>query len=98
MKTPLTTMAAIVTLLLCGLSAAPFAQTAAPPRGVHSFGGDQTIADLGKIDWAPLQLPGLPPGRREGRQLVEREGMGLDSGRIRVSELPAPSASFGQGL
>ena len=62
MKTPLTTMAAIVTLLLCGLSAAPFAQTAVPPRGVYSFGGDQTIADLGKMEWAPLQLQGLPPG------------------------------------
>jgi hypothetical protein len=62
MKTPSATTAAIVTLLLCGSSAAPFAQTAAPPKGVYSFGGDQTIADLGKMDWAPLQLQGLPPG------------------------------------
>ena len=62
MKTPSVTTAAIFALLLCGQSAAPFAQTAAPPKGVYSFGGDQTIADLGKMEWAPLQLQGLPPG------------------------------------
>ena len=55
--------AAAVTLLLCGPTATAFAQTAAtPPKGVSSFGEDQTIADLGKMDWAPLQLQGLPPG------------------------------------
>ena len=26
------------------------------------FGADQIIADLGKMEWAPLQLDGLPPG------------------------------------
>ena len=62
MKTSPVTAAAIVTLLLCGSTATAFAQTAAPPKGVYGFGVDQTIADLGKMDWAPLQLPGLPPG------------------------------------
>jgi quercetin dioxygenase-like cupin family protein len=38
------------------------AQQAPQPRGIHSFGADQTIADIGQIDWAPLQLAGLPPG------------------------------------
>ena len=62
MKTSLATTVAIMTLLLCGSSRASLAQPAAPPKGVYSFGGDQTIADLGKMDWAPLQLQGLPPG------------------------------------
>ena len=62
MKTSPVTMTAIGTLLLCGSFAVPFAQTPVPPRGVYAFGGDQTIADLGKMDWAPLQLQGLPPG------------------------------------
>jgi hypothetical protein len=34
----------------------------APPKGVYSFGPDQTIADIGKMEWAPLKLEGLPPG------------------------------------
>ena len=34
----------------------------AQPKGVYSFGADQTIADIGKMDWAPLKLEGLPPG------------------------------------
>ena len=32
------------------------------PKGVYSFGTDQTIADISKMEWAPLQLQGLPPG------------------------------------
>jgi quercetin dioxygenase-like cupin family protein len=32
------------------------------PNGFYSFGTDQTIADISKIEWAPLQLQGLPPG------------------------------------
>ena len=32
------------------------------PKGVYSFGADQTIADIGKMDWAPLKLEGLPEG------------------------------------
>ena len=32
------------------------------PKGVYSFGPDQTMADIGKMEWAPLKLEGLPPG------------------------------------
>jgi len=32
------------------------------PKGVVSFGVDQTIADIGMLEWAPLSLQGLPPG------------------------------------
>jgi quercetin dioxygenase-like cupin family protein len=38
------------------------AEQTAPPRGIYSFGTDQTIAEIDKLDWAPLQLQGLPPG------------------------------------
>src|SRR5215467_9191094 len=62
MRTLPVTSAAMVTLLLCGSTAMTFAQTAGPPKGVYAFGADQTIAELGKMDWAPLQLQGLPPG------------------------------------
>jgi len=30
----------------------------AQPKGVYSFGPDQTIADIGKVEWAPLKLEG----------------------------------------
>ena len=32
------------------------------PKGFSSFGPDQTIADIGKVEWQPLKLEGLPPG------------------------------------
>jgi quercetin dioxygenase-like cupin family protein len=32
------------------------------PKGFFSFGVDQTIADIGKVEWQPLKLEGLPPG------------------------------------
>ena len=32
------------------------------PKGVYSFGADQTLSDIGKMDWAPLKLEGLPEG------------------------------------
>jgi quercetin dioxygenase-like cupin family protein len=38
------------------------AQQAPRPRGFHAFGPDQTIADIGDVEWAPLRLDGLPPG------------------------------------
>ena len=31
-------------------------------KGFFAFGPDQTIADLGKVEWQPLKLDGLPPG------------------------------------
>ena len=44
-------------------AAAIAAETQQPaPKGVYSFGSDQTIADIGKMDWAPLKLEGLPAG------------------------------------
>jgi quercetin dioxygenase-like cupin family protein len=38
------------------------AADAAMPKGFYAFGPDQTIADIGKIEWQPLKLEGLPPG------------------------------------
>ena len=38
------------------------AQQAPQSKGIHSFGPDQTIADIGQIEWAPLRLEGLPSG------------------------------------
>jgi hypothetical protein len=60
-SSPITAAAAVITLLLGGSSVRSYAQTTAP-RGVYQFGADQTIADVGKLEWAPLQLQGLPPG------------------------------------
>jgi quercetin dioxygenase-like cupin family protein len=54
------------TPLLAGVLVAFFINTGsaqqAQPKGVYSFGSDQTIADIGKVEWAPLKLEGLPPG------------------------------------
>jgi quercetin dioxygenase-like cupin family protein len=46
------------------VSASPYlaAQTPPKPPGTYAFGNDQTIADIAKLEWAPLTLPGLPPG------------------------------------
>jgi hypothetical protein len=33
-----------------------------PPKGFYGFGADQTIVDIGKVEWQPLKLEGLPPG------------------------------------
>jgi hypothetical protein len=53
-------------LALGGMLVAFFINTGsaqqAQPKGVYSFGTDQTIADIGKMEWAPLKLEGLPPG------------------------------------
>src|SRR3954471_4624510 len=38
------------------------AADAAMPKGFYAFGADQTIADVGKVEWQPLKLEGLPPG------------------------------------
>src|SRR5690348_6939961 len=46
--------------LLAGVSA--FAADPVAPKGFYSFGPDQTIADVSKLEWKPLQLEGLPPG------------------------------------
>ena len=48
--------------VFCLLASTAMAQTAAPPRGVYSFGPDQTIADVSKMEWAPLELDGFAAG------------------------------------
>lgn len=53
--------AAAAAAFLCVI-APSIAQQSAPPKGVYAFGADQTIADIGKIEWAPLKLEGLPEG------------------------------------
>ena len=44
------------------LSAWTLAADAPMPKGFSSFGPDQTLADIGKLEWQPLTLEGLPPG------------------------------------
>ena len=34
----------------------------AADQGFYSFGLDQTIVDIGKVEWKPLNLEGLPSG------------------------------------
>ena len=48
--------------LFCLFASAAMAQTATLPKGVYSFGPDQTIADINKMDWSPLKLDGFAPG------------------------------------
>ncbi len=44
----------------------PFSQSSAHPLGSNlnpiSFGSDQTIVDITKLIWSPLEVKGLPPG------------------------------------
>jgi len=56
-----------ISLVLVGalLAMAPTAVKAAEPatpKGFFSFGPDQTIADIGKVEWQPLKLEGFAPG------------------------------------
>lgn len=53
--------AAAIVVLGC-LTGPALGQDAAPAKGFYAFGPDQTIADIGKLDWAPLKLKGLPEG------------------------------------
>jgi hypothetical protein len=48
--------------VLCLLASGAAAQTAALPKGIYSFGPDQTIADISRMEWAPLKLDGFAPG------------------------------------
>ncbi len=52
----------ICAALACGTTPSAKAQQTSPPKGFHSFGADQTIVDISKLEWAPLQLQGLPAG------------------------------------
>ena len=53
---------AVVAFAFVCTTGASFGQQAAPAKGFYSFGADQTIADIGKLEWAPLKLEGLPEG------------------------------------
>jgi len=48
-------------------SAWSLAADAPMPKGFSSFGPDQTLADIGKLEWQPLNLEGLQPGPRSRR-------------------------------
>jgi hypothetical protein len=54
-------LVAAASAIICVTTTQATAQTPMP-KGVYSFGADQTIADISKLEWAPLQLQGLPPG------------------------------------
>ena len=49
-------------LLTVAWTCSSWSQQAPPPKGIYSFGADQTIADIGKMEWAPLKFEGLPAG------------------------------------
>lgn len=57
-----TLIAVLNATLACVAMSTASAQQAPHPTGFFSFGADQTIVDIGKLDWSPLQLQGLPPG------------------------------------
>src|SRR3954464_2231162 len=46
-------------------------------KGIYSFGQDQTIADIAKMEWAPLTLQGLPPGIEIAVLLLLRHRIGV---------------------
>ncbi len=55
-------MRIVATGIFCLFASAAMAETAALPKGTYSFGPDQTIADISKLEWAPLKLDGFAPG------------------------------------
>ncbi len=61
MQARIVSLAATLTVALLATPAA-HADTPKPQRGFFAFGPDQTIVDIAKLDWAPLQLEGLPAG------------------------------------
>jgi ChrR-like protein with cupin domain len=51
------------TMLVSLLCTVPFAMAQqSPPKGIYSFGQDQTLADVGQMEWTPLKLDGFAPG------------------------------------
>ena len=52
----------LCTLLVAMFSYPVSAHAQQGQNGIYSFGQDQTIADIVKMEWAPLTLQGLPPG------------------------------------
>ena len=57
-----TPFAVILVAAACAAGSAVRAQQTRLPNGISSFGPDETIAEISKMDWAPLKLDGLPPG------------------------------------
>ena len=76
--------------LTCVTNSAARAQQVLP-SGFYSFGTDQTIADIGKIEWAPLQLQGLPPGIEIA---VLRGDLTKGGGEISCEHLPSTSSQI----
>jgi hypothetical protein len=58
----MTIVGATFSVVLAMHCAWSIAADAPMPKGFFSFGSDQTLADIGKLEWQPLQLEGLPPG------------------------------------
>ena len=57
-----TSLIAAVALAAALPSSANAAEEQKPAKGFSAFGTDQTIADIGKVEWQPLKLEGLPAG------------------------------------
>ena len=55
-------LSSIAIALVVATFAADTSAQQSPPKGIYSFGQDQTIADISKLEWGPLKLDGLPPG------------------------------------
>jgi hypothetical protein len=49
------------TLLWVGPQVGQAAEVQAP-QGFYGFGPDQNVVDIGKLEWQPLKLDGVPPG------------------------------------
>jgi quercetin dioxygenase-like cupin family protein len=56
------TLSSVAVALVVATFAAGTSAQQSPPKGIYSFGPDQTIADISKLEWGPLKLDGLPPG------------------------------------
>jgi quercetin dioxygenase-like cupin family protein len=55
-------LAVAATIIVAATTGMATAADTAILKGFYSFGADQTIADIGKVEWQPLKLEGLPPG------------------------------------
>src|SRR5258708_3390711 len=63
MRFKITALLVVLTAVLSpGGSRYALGDEAKLPKGFYAFGPDQTIADIGKVDWQPLKLDGLPAG------------------------------------
>jgi quercetin dioxygenase-like cupin family protein len=58
----LTIAIGLTAVLLSADARTGYAAEAKVPQGFFGFGPDQTIVDIGKLEWQPLKLEGVPPG------------------------------------